>query len=86
MSTQQSQILDDLSKILVEDYGNYPEEVVPGASLKDDMSLDSLDQVEFVMKVEKQFNITVDDEDMEKIKTVQDVVNYIEARIMAYKP
>jgi acyl carrier protein len=86
MTTQQQQILEDISKILVDDYGKYPEEVVPDATLEDDMDLDSLDTVEFIMKIETKFNITVQDEDAEKIITVQDLVNYVEERIAAFKP
>jgi acyl carrier protein len=55
------------------------EDVVPQASFVDDLGADSLDLVEMIMAMEEAFNISIADEDAEKIKTVQDAVNYIQA-------
>jgi len=52
-------------------------EVTKTASLIDDLGADSLDVVELVMKMEEEFGIEIPDEDAEKIKTVNDVVQYI---------
>jgi acyl carrier protein len=52
-------------------------EVTNTASLIDDLGADSLDVVELVMKMEEEFGIEIPDEDAEKIKTVNDVVQYI---------
>ena len=46
-------------------------------SFKDDLNADSLDLVELVMALEDEFDLEIDDEDVEKIKTVGDAVNYI---------
>jgi acyl carrier protein len=52
-------------------------EVVPGASFQDDLGADSLDVVELIMAVQEEFDVTITDEASKDIKTVQDVVNYI---------
>ena len=52
-------------------------EVTNAASLIDDLGADSLDVVELVMKMEEEFGIEIPDEEAEKFKTVNDVVQYI---------
>jgi len=52
-------------------------EVTISASLIDDLGADSLDVVELVMKMEEEFGIEIPDEEAEKIKTVNDVIQYI---------
>jgi len=52
-------------------------EVTITASLIDDLGADSLDVVELVMKMEEEFGIEIPDEEAEKIKTVNDVIQYI---------
>jgi len=54
-------------------------EVKGESSFIDDLGADSLDIVELVMKMEEEFSIEIPDEEAEKIKTVNDVVNYITA-------
>jgi acyl carrier protein len=70
---------DRLKKIIVEQHGVDEEEVTPQASFVDDLNADSLDLVELIMSLEEEFGTEISDEDAEKIRTVQDVVNYIEA-------
>lgn len=53
------------------------EEIKEESDFTKDLNADSLDVVEFIMALEEKFNIKIPDEDAEKIKTVQDVVNYI---------
>jgi acyl carrier protein len=55
------------------------EDVVPQASFVDDLGADSLDLVEMIMAMEEAFNISIADEDAEKIKTVQDAIDYVQA-------
>jgi acyl carrier protein len=55
-------------------------EVVPEASFVDDFGADSLDFIELITAVEDTFRIEIPDEDMEKMITVQDAVNYIESK------
>lgn len=53
------------------------ENIKPESSLVDDLELDSLDEVEFVMGLEKEFGILIPDEKVEKIKTVEDAVDIV---------
>ncbi len=55
--------------------------VTPQASFLDDLGADSLDVVELMMALEEKYNLEIPDADAEKIKTVQDVVLYIESRL-----
>ena len=55
-----------------------PAQVKPDSRLVEDLKADSLDIVELVMELEKQFNLEIPDEAMPQLSTVQDVVNYIE--------
>jgi acyl carrier protein len=64
-------------EIIVEQLGVSEEEATLEASFIDDLGADSLDLVELIMAMEEEFGIEISDEDAEKIKTVQDVVNYI---------
>lgn len=56
-------------------------EVVPQASILDDLGADSLDVVELVMALEEEFDIEVPDEDVEAMRTVADVEAYVSARV-----
>ncbi len=67
-------------KIIVDQLGVGDEEVKSEASFVDDLGADSLDTVEMVMAFEEEFNIEIPDEDAEKIKSVQDAVDYIEKK------
>jgi len=64
--------------IIVEQLSVDKEKVVPNASFVDDLGADSLDQVELIMAMEEEFDLEIPDEDAEKIKTVQDAINYVE--------
>ena len=72
-------IEEKVKGIIIEQLGVDEEEVTPTASFVDDLGADSLDQVELVMALEEEFKLEINDEDAEKIKTVQDAVNYITA-------
>jgi len=69
-----------VTRIIVEQLGVDESEVVPEASLVDDLHADSLDLVELVMSLEEEFGTEISDEGAEKIRTVQDAVEYVEAR------
>jgi len=75
-------IFERLKKVVVEQLGVEEDEVVPTASLVDDLGADSLDLVELRMSVEDEFStpnrkVEIPDEDAEKLVTVQDAVDYI---------
>ena len=65
--------------IIVDQLGANEADVTPDAHFVDDLGADSLDTVELVMKFEEDFDIEIPDDDAEKIQTVQDAVNYINA-------
>ena len=60
-------------------------DIVPEAHLRDDLGYDSLDIVEFIMRLEEKYDIDIFDEDAEKLITVEDVINYIKARLVGLK-
>ncbi len=68
---------DKVKQIIVEQLGVDEGEVTLNASFVDDLGADSLDTVELVMAFEEAFDIEIPDEDAEKIRTVQDAINYI---------
>ena len=74
-----SAVEDKVRQIIVEQLGVDEAEVTPTASFIDDLGADSLDTVELVMALEEGFGIEIPDEDAEKITTVKDAINYIEA-------
>ncbi len=63
--------------IIAEQLGVDEDEIKLEASFIDDLGADSLDIVELVMALEEEYGIEIPDEDAEKIKTVQDAINYI---------
>ncbi|MDN5292742.1 MAG: acyl carrier protein [Eubacteriales bacterium] len=74
-------VFDRVKKIIVEQLGVEEDEVTPEASFIDDLGADSLDVMELVMALEEEFDMQISDEDAEKIRTVGDVVNYIQERL-----
>jgi acyl carrier protein len=69
-----------VKQIIVEQLGVDDNQVDPSASFVDDLGADSLDIVELVMAFEEAFDLDIPDEDAEKIKTVKDAIDYIEAK------
>ena len=68
-------------EIVSEQLGVPKEEVGLDSVFVDDLKADSLDVVELVMEFEDEFDITIPDDDYEKIRTVGDAINYIEKRV-----
>jgi acyl carrier protein len=77
---------EKVKQIIVEQLGVEESEVTPGASFQDDLGADSLDIVELVMAFEEAFDVEIPDEDAEKIKTVKDAVDYVDAHAKGGKP
>lgn len=75
-------IEERVRKIIAEQLGVDESKVVPEASFIEDLGADSLDTVELVMALEEDFQTEIPDEDAQKILTVQDAINYVEARSM----
>jgi len=63
--------------IIVDKLGVDEAEVTPAASFTNDLGADSLDTVELIMEFEKEFGVSIPDEDAEKIATVGDAISYI---------
>ncbi len=76
-----STIEEKIRKIICEQLDVEEKDVVPEASFVDDLGADSLDQVELIMAMEEQFDVSIPDEDAEKIATVQDAIDYIKKAI-----
>jgi len=68
---------EKVKKIICEQLDVPEEDVVPEASFVDDLGADSLDQVELIMAMEEDFDISIPDEDAEKIGTVKNAIDYI---------
>ncbi|MBB6443803.1 acyl carrier protein [Bacillus benzoevorans] len=73
-------VLERVTKIIVDRLGVEESEIKLEASFKDDLGADSLDVVELVMELEDEFDMEISDDDAEKIATVGDAVNYIQAK------
>ena len=67
-----------VAKILVDKLGVEPEEVKSDANFEDDLGGDSLDLMLVIMEIEKEFSISVSDEDVEQAKTVADICDMVE--------
>ena len=72
-------VAETVKSIIVEQLGVDEEEVTPDASFVDDLGADSLDTVELVMAFEEEFSIEIPDDAAEKIQTVGDAINFINA-------
>lgn len=70
---------EKVKKIVSDKLGVDEAKITENASFVNDLGADSLDVVEFVMEVEKEFDITIPDEEATKLATVGDAVKYIEA-------
>ena len=73
-----SEIAERVKKIIVDKLGVDAAEVNPEASFTNDLGADSLDTVELIMEFEKEFNISIPDEQAETIATVGDAIAYLE--------
>jgi acyl carrier protein len=76
-----SSIEERVKKIVVEQLGVKDEEVTSAASFVDDLGADSLDTVELVMALEEEFECEIPDEEAEKITTVQQAIDYVNANL-----
>ena len=73
-----SEISEKVKAIIVDKLSVDESEVTPEASFTADLNADSLDTVELIMEFEKEFGISIPDEDTQKINCVKDVIDYIE--------
>jgi acyl carrier protein len=71
---------DKIKELIAKQLGVDISQVTPEASFVEDLGADSLDTVELVMAFEEAFGVSIPDEDAEKIRTVQDAINYIKEK------
>jgi len=74
-------VLEKIEALISEQFGVDKSEINLNTSFVEDLNADSLDVVEFIMALEEEFDIQINDEDVENIKTVGDVVNYINEKL-----
>lgn len=72
---------EEVKGVIVELLGVEESKVTPEARFKEELEADSLDLVELIMAMEEQFGLEISDEDAEKIRTVQEVIDYIKERV-----
>lgn len=73
-----SEIATKVASIITDKLGVEESQVVPEASFTNDLGADSLDTVELIMELEKEFDLSIPDEEAEKIVTVGDAIAFIE--------
>ena len=73
-------ILDKIKEFIVDQLGVDPDDIQMDTNLMKDLEADSLDAVEIIMAIEDEYDIEIPDEDAQKIKTVKDVIEYIESK------
>ena len=74
-------VFDKVKKIIVDQLDVGEDKVTEAASITDDLGADSLDVVDLVMSFEEEFDIEIPDDQVEKIKTVGDIVKFIEEKV-----
>ncbi|MBP5267421.1 MAG: acyl carrier protein [Ruminococcus sp.] len=73
-------VFDKIREIIVEQLDVDEDKVTTDASITEDLGADSLDVVDLVMNIEESFDLEIPDEEVENIKTVGDIVKFIEAK------
>ena len=74
-------VFDKIKDIIVEQLDVEVDAVTMEASITEDLGADSLDVVDLVMSIEESFDVEIPDEEVENIKTVGDIVKYIENKV-----
>ncbi|MBQ9516536.1 MAG: acyl carrier protein [Eubacterium sp.] len=74
-------IFDEVKEILADELDINIDDIEMNSNLMDDLGADSLDAIDIVMSVEDQYSIEVPDEVIKSIKTVEDIVSFIESNI-----
>jgi len=76
--TEMSEIAEKVKAIIIDKLGVEASEVTPEASFTNDLGADSLDTVELIMEFEKEFNVSIPDDQAENIATVGQAISYLE--------
>lgn len=72
-------VFDKVKELIVEQLGADEDAVTPEANIQDDLGADSLDIVDLIQTIEDEYDLSIPDEAVESIKTVGDIVSYIES-------
>jgi acyl carrier protein len=78
MAMTQAEILEGLAEIIDEIAGVPADEVTPDKTFVDDLDIDSLSMVEIAVAAQDKFGVEIPDDQLKDLKTVQDVINYVE--------
>ena len=73
-------MLEQITEVLVDAINVDAEDVKPEANLKDDLGIDSLAAVELALELETAFDVTIEDDELAKLVTVQDIIDVISAK------
>jgi acyl carrier protein len=75
------EIIEKVNTLLIEEFEIAPEALTPEASLKQDLEIDSLDFVDIVVLIDREFGFKPKAEELKTVKTLEDFYNYIEAHL-----
>ena len=78
MAASREEVFERVKDVLTEQLGIEESEITEEASFQEDLDADSLDLVELIMSLEEEFNVKISDEDAERIRTVQDAMDYVQ--------
>lgn len=73
-------MIEEIKKVLVDAINVDEEKVTPEAKLNEDLGIDSLAAVELALELETEFDVTIEDEELAKLETVQDIIDVINAK------
>ncbi|MFV0382378.1 MAG: acyl carrier protein [Breznakia sp.] len=73
-------MIENITKVLVEAINVDAADVKLEANLKDDLGIDSLAAVELALELENEFDVRIEDEELAKLETVQDIIDIINAK------
>ena len=74
-------MFEKVRKIIADQLNIAEDRTTPDVKLVEDLGIDSLDTLEMLMALEDEYGIQISNEDAQELKTVQDIVNYIEAKV-----
>lgn len=69
---------DKILEIIAEQFDRNADDLTENMSFVDDLNADSVDLVELIMSLEDEFDVEVDEEELENLKTIEDVIEYVE--------
>jgi acyl carrier protein len=74
-------VLNKIRDVVVKKFKVQPQNVNAGTRLREDLNVDSLDAVELIMELEDTFKVKISDDEAQKLKTIGDIVNFIQPKV-----